>query len=80
MTITHGADELTPVPVPKTTDDRIADLEFEISQMREELTFIKDHIVKAATTIDKVAVEVMPTLDSLMKSPMLKMLLPKEKK
>jgi chemotaxis regulatin CheY-phosphate phosphatase CheZ len=63
----------------KSIDDQIADLAFQIAEMKETLDFVKEHIVKSAATIEKVGAEVMPTLDSLMKSPMLKMLLPKGK-
>jgi uncharacterized protein (DUF885 family) len=57
--------------------ERIADIENELRIIREQLDAISQTLIKADTTITKVAAEVMPTLDGLMKSPMLKMLLPK---
>lgn len=42
--------------------------------IRSDLDFIKEHIVKADETIQMVSKEVMPTIDSLMKSPLIKML------
>lgn len=70
MSLSQTADQ-------KTIEDQIADLTFQVAEMQETLNFVKEHIVKAAGTIEKVGEEVMPTLDSLMKSPMLKMILPK---
>lgn len=46
----------------------------ELKEIRKDLDFIKEHIVKADTTISAVAEQVMPTINELMKSPMLKML------
>lgn len=62
-----------------TTEERFDTLEIELREIKTTLEFIKDTIVNADRTISKVANEVMPTLDGLMKSPMLKMLLPKSK-
>jgi hypothetical protein len=59
---------------------RIAKIESDLKSMRETLDFIKETLVKADVTITKVAAEVMPTLDAVMQSPMLKMLMPKGKK
>lgn len=64
MTITHGAD----------TDERIAAIESDLNDIKETLDFIKATIVKADTTITTVAEQVMPTVNELINSPMLKML------
>jgi len=53
---------------------RIAAIESDLKEIRETLTFVKDTLVNADTTITKVAAEVMPTINELMQSPMLKML------
>lgn len=63
MTITHGADET-----------RIDAIDKELAEIRITLGFIKEHIVSADDTIKKVAAEVMPTLNQVMQSPMLRML------
>jgi uncharacterized coiled-coil protein SlyX len=57
-----------------TTDEQFAKLEAEIAECKVTLEFIKDTIVKADTTITRVAAEVMPTINELTNSPMLKML------
>lgn len=54
-------------------------IEAELMEARREISFIKDTIIKADATITKVASEVMPTVEALTKSPMLKMLMPKGK-
>jgi arsenate reductase-like glutaredoxin family protein len=54
--------------------DDIVRLNNEHVEMRETLNFIKETLVKADTTITKVAAEVMPTINQLMESPMIKML------
>lgn len=68
MTISHGADE-----------DRISAMESELAEIRVQLDAILETLVKADTTITKVADEVKPTLDALLKSPLIKMLMPKGK-
>ncbi len=55
-------------------------IEGELADIKETLAFIKETIVKADNTITKVANEVQPTIDGLLKSPMLKMLMPKDKR
>jgi hypothetical protein len=60
-------------------DDKIDDLQKELTEIRETLEFIKTTMVNADTTITKVAAEVMPTINSLMESPMIKMLGGKKK-
>lgn len=55
-------------------DKQFADIQLQLSEIRETLVFVKDTIVKADTTITSVAEQVMPTINDLMKSPMLKML------
>lgn len=60
--------------VDEEIHNRIMALESDLSEIKETLTFIKDTIVNADTTITKVAAEVMPTINELMQSPMLKML------
>lgn len=77
----------------QTADEKIDALTVELDEIRQTLEFIKaqgflhtDHlefiketIVKADTTITKVAAEVMPTINQLMESPMIKMLAGKRK-
>jgi Ni,Fe-hydrogenase I large subunit len=57
-----------------TIEEQLDDLTAKLAVMAEDMAFIKEQIVKSAETIDKVGKEVMPTIDELMKSPMLKML------
>lgn len=59
--------------------ERITQIEQSLDEIRIDLSFIREHIVKSSEVIEKVAKEVMPTVDALTKSPMLKMLLPKAK-
>ncbi len=61
-------------------DKRFTDIELDLKEIRSDLAFIRETLVKADATITKVSAEVMPTLDSVMQSPMLKMLMPKGKK
>jgi len=53
---------------------RITVIEENLIEMRETLDFIKATIVKADTTITTVAEQVMPTVNQLMASPVVKML------
>ena len=55
-------------------DLRLKTVETDIGEIKETLSFIKDTLVNADGTISKVAAEVMPTINELMQSPMLKML------
>jgi hypothetical protein len=55
-------------------EHRIQVLEDNLVDIKDTLEFIKITMVNADTTITKVAAEVMPTISSLMESPMLKML------
>jgi hypothetical protein len=57
--------------------EQLADMEASLLIMRRQLDAISETLIKADTTITKVAAEVMPTIEGLMKSPMLKMLMPK---
>ncbi len=59
---------------------RLDDIAEELSDIKKTLEFVKETMVKADGTITKVAAEVMPTLNSLMESPMLKMLTGGKKK
>ncbi len=59
---------------------RLNNIELQLGEMEETLAFIKETMVKADGTITKVAAEVMPTLNSVMESPMLKMLTGGKKK
>jgi hypothetical protein len=61
-------------------EDMMVSMTKQLIGMRADLDFIRETLVKADTTISKVSAEVMPTLDSLLKSPMLKMLMPKGSK
>lgn len=58
----------------KDQADRITALEEQYKEIQETLNFIRVTIVNADTTITRVSAEVMPTINSLMESPMLKML------
>lgn len=55
-------------------DERLDSIERELSEIKATLDFIRDTIVKADTTITTVAEQVMPTVNSLLDSPMVKML------
>lgn len=55
-------------------EDRIAVIEKQLDEIREMLTGIQETLVKADTTITSVAAQVMPTIEDLMQSPILKML------
>lgn len=74
MSITDGQTE------PVLIDVQIQMIQEDLTEMKQTLAFIKENIVRGADVIEKVGKEVMPTVDALTKSPMLKMLLPKEKK
>lgn len=54
--------------------DDIVRLENEHKELKETLEFIKETMLRADTTIATVAEQVMPTINGLMESPMLKML------
>lgn len=75
MTISHGADE-----APALIDVQLDDMQRQLDEIKVTLDFIKDTIVRADSTIDKVAAEVMPTLNQVMESPMLRMLTGGKKK
>lgn len=64
---------------PALIDVQIQQLQNDVDEIKATLDFIKGTIVKADTTITKVASEVMPTINSLMESPMIKMLGGKKK-
>jgi hypothetical protein len=51
----------------------------QLDEIKETLSFIKETMVKADATITKVADQVEPTIDGLLKSPLIKMLMPKGK-
>lgn len=53
---------------------RMQTIERELSEIKDVLDFIRNTIVKADTTITTVAEQVMPTVNSLLESPMVKML------
>lgn len=55
-------------------ETRMILMQMDLSEIKDTLDFVMRTIVKADTTITKVAAEVMPTVDELMKSPILKML------
>jgi len=61
-------------------EDMLVSLTAQHIEIRKDLEFIRETLVKADATITKVSAEVMPTLESVMQSPMLKMLMPKGKK
>jgi len=55
-------------------EERLASIESDLKEIKETLDFIKATIVQADSTITKVAADVMPTLNQVMTSPMLRML------
>ncbi len=57
-----------------TVDEQLESLTQEIAEIKETLDFIRETIVKADTTISTVAEQVMPTVNSLLESPMVRML------
>lgn len=61
-------------------EKRFRAVENDLFDIRKMLSEIQATLVKADETITKVSAEVMPTIESLTKSPMLKMLMPKGSK
>lgn len=53
---------------------QLAEIEQQLTEMRQDLAIVFETINKAETVIARVGDEVMPTLDKIIKSPMLKML------
>jgi len=80
MTISHGADTTSYSKFEYEADVRLRKIEDDLENIAETLAFIKETIVKADTAIAKVASEVMPTVNGLAESPMLKMLMGGKKK
>ena len=66
--------------VDEELHNRIMALEADMAEIKNTLDSIKEVLVKADDTITKVAAEVMPTINGLMESPMLKMLTGGKKK
>jgi hypothetical protein len=62
------------------TDQRITAIEEDLTEIKSMLSSIKATLVSADDTIKKVAAEVMPTLNQVMESPMLRMLTGGKKK
>ena len=71
MTISHGVDE--------TLDSRITSIENDLAEIKSTLESSKTVLVKADDTITKVAGEVMPAIQGVIDSPMLKMFVGKKK-
>jgi len=74
-------------PDPDYWEKRIMAVEDTLHEIKDSLDRIyilvgdtREDIHASKAVIDKVAAEVMPTVNSLMESPMLKMLMPKGKK
>lgn len=65
---------------PALVDVQITAMQADLDEIKETLAAIKEAMVNTETVVRKVAAEVMPTIESLMKSPMLKMLMPKDKR
>lgn len=65
---------------PALVDVQITAMQADLDEIKETLATIKEAMVNTETVVRKVAAEVMPTIESLMKSPMLKMLMPKDKR
>lgn len=51
-----------------------------VACLHRKMNMLSEEIIKATQTIEKVSIEVMPTINGLMENPMLKMLLNKGKK
>lgn len=66
--------------IQQRTEDRITVIENDLIDIKEKLNAIADTLIKAEATINKVAAEVMPTLNQVMESPMLRMLTGGKKK
>lgn len=60
--------------VDEELHNRIMALEEDLQEIKGTLEFIKDTMLRADSTIAKVAEQVMPTLNEVMQSPMLRML------
>jgi hypothetical protein len=75
-TITHAADT---DPFDEV-NSRLIQVEDDLRMIKATLEFIEQHIVKSAETIDKVSKEVMPTIEALMETPLIKLLGMKVKK
>lgn len=58
---------------------RIAELESGVARVETGLTELKDIIAKASAVIEKVAAEVMPTINALTENPALRMFFGKKK-
>lgn len=74
-------------PDPDYWDKRIMQVENDLREIKDMLNTIRSMVEDtqsdirlSKTVIDKVAAEVMPTINSLMESNMIKMLMPKGKK
>lgn len=71
MTISHGVDEdLTMSEI----ECDLTEIESDLAEIKSELAFIKEMLVRADTTIATIAQQVMPTIEEISKSPLLKML------
>jgi hypothetical protein len=74
-------------PDPDYWEKRVMQVEDDLREIKDLLNTLRSMVEDtqsdirlSKTVIDKVAAEVMPTVNSLMESPMLKMLMPKGKK
>jgi len=56
------------------TATRLNQIELELMEIKVTLDFVRETIVKADATIATVAAEIMPTVQDIMKSPLIKML------
>lgn len=61
-------------------DVQLTSMQLQLDEIKETLDFIKETIVRADTTIEKVAAEVTPTLNQVLESPLLRMLTGGKKK
>lgn len=68
------------IPDEEYWDKRFMDIEDQLKEIKQMLDGIGSTLVTADTTIQKVAAEVMPTLNEVMQSPMLRMLTGGKKK
>jgi prefoldin subunit 5 len=55
-------------------ESAIVDIEKDLDEIKSTLAEVREYMVKADKTISTIADQVMPTIDQLTKSPMLKML------
>lgn len=64
---------------PALVDDQLTAIQQDLDEIKQTLADIKETMVNTQGIVQKVGDEVMPTVNALVESPMLKMFLPKKK-